>query len=400
MPPRDRLAGLELPIGRQLLIVAVIAIAALATLAAGSRVRSAAPQPTVAAASTAIAPDVRLTATQLATLVVEPVRSVAFRTERIAEGAIALNGDATTAVFSPYSGRITRVLAGLGEQVRPGERLLAIEATELVQGETDLDNAASQLALARISEQRKHAAFESKGGSLQDWQQAQSDLATAQAALAAARNRLRILGRSAEEIAAMERSRSADPLAYVVAPIAGVVTDRQVGPGQYLAAGSSTAVYTIVDLSTVWLVADVREDDAPLIERGQHVEVSVPALPGRTFDATVTSVGATVDPVTHRVPVRATLANPGGKFKPGMFASFRIATSAATSAPAVPEEAVVREGSEARVWVLEPDHAVALRPIRTGRIRDGMVEVLEGLRIGDRVVTRGSLFIDRAAQPG
>src|SRR5262249_4628393 len=156
----------------------------------------------------------------------------------------------------------------------------------------------------------------------------------------------------------------------------------QVGPGQYLQSGSSTAVYTIGDLSKVWLVANVRENDAPLIERGQKIEVHVPALPGERLEATVTAVGATVDAVTHRVPVRATLINPGGKLKPGMFASFNIITSGATASPAVPEEAVVREGDEARVWVLGDGRTVGLREIRTGRTRDGMVEVLAGLSAG------------------
>jgi cobalt-zinc-cadmium efflux system membrane fusion protein len=186
----------------------------------------------------------------------------------------------------------------------------------------------------------------------------------------------------------------------VTAPIDGVVSDRQVGPGQYLQAGNSTPVYTIGDLTTVWLVADVREVDAPLVEIGQAVEVRVLALPGKIFEAKLTSVGSAVDPVTHRVPVRATIANVDGKLKPQMFANFSIITGAESNALAVPEEAVVREGEAARVWVVQGHDALALRQIRTGRSNNGMVEVLEGLKPGEKVVTRGSLFIDRASQPG
>ena len=138
----------------------------------------------------------------------------------------------------------------------------------------------------------------------------------------------------------------------------------------------------------------------PAIERGQQVEVRVLALPGRVFQATVTELGATVDPVTHRVPVRARLANTDGKLKPEMFASFSIVTSPEVRATAVPEEAVVREGDEARVWIVEDGNGLSLREIRTGRVSGGMVEVLQGLRPGERVVSRGSVFIDRAAQPG
>jgi cobalt-zinc-cadmium efflux system membrane fusion protein len=186
----------------------------------------------------------------------------------------------------------------------------------------------------------------------------------------------------------------------VTAPIDGVVTDRQVGPGQYLQAGNSTPVYTIGDLASVWLVADVREIDAPLVEIGQEIEVRVLALPGRVFTAKLTSVGSAVDSVTHRVPVRATIENRDGKLKPQMFATFSIITSGESDALAVPEEAVVREGEAARVWVVQGGNDLALRQIHTGRINNGMVEVLDGLEPGDKVVTRGSLFIDRAAQPG
>jgi cobalt-zinc-cadmium efflux system membrane fusion protein len=281
-----------------------------------------------------------------------------------------------------------------------GAPLLAVEASEIVQAQTDLTNAGAQLKLARINEERRHAAYDAKGGSLQDWQQAQADLVTAQSALAAAQNRLRILGKSDAEIGAMQNAAHADAVAYVVAPLAGVVTDRQVGPGQNLQAGSSTPVYTIGDLSSVWLQADVREVDAPLIAEGQEVDVRVLALPDRTYRARVTFIGASVDPVTRRVPVRAVIANADRKLKPEMFASFSIVTSAESMALAVPEEAVVREGDSARVWVLQGGDVLALRPIRTGRTHDGMVEVLQGLSGGERIVTRGSLFIDRAAQPG
>ena len=293
-----------------------------------------------------------------------------------------------------------RVMASPGEYVKRGAPLLRIEASEFAQAQSDLHNAAATLKLARINEERKHAAYDNKGGSLQDWQQAQVDLAAAENAATSAGNRLRILGKSDQEIAQLEGAKKTNPETSVVAPIAGVVTDRQVGPGQYIQAGASTPVFSIGDLSTVWLVAAVPETDAPFIERGQEVEVRVLALPGQIFKAKLTAVGAQVDPVTRRVPVRATLANPAGKLKPQMFASFSIITSGESQAPSVPEEAIVREGDQARVWVVSQHNTLALRSIRTGRSSDGMVEVVAGLTAGERVVTRGSLFIDRAARPG
>jgi membrane fusion protein, heavy metal efflux system len=390
-----------LPPGKQIRVVLVIVLVAAGALAIGwgtlrARASEPAPPPETLASN-----EVHLSSAQLATLEINTVAIRAFRTEEVTDGRIALNGDTTTQVFSPYSGRVVRVLASPGEYVKPGAPLLRIEASEYVQAQSDLLNAAATLKLARINEERKHAAYDSKGGSLQDWQQAQVDLAAAENASTSAANRLRILGKSDKEIAAIETAKKTDAATFVVAPIGGIVTDRQVGPGQYIQSGASSPVFSIGDLSTVWLVADVPETDAPFIERGQEVEVRVLALPGQLFKAKLTAIGAQVDPVTRRVPVRATLANADGKLKPQMFASFSIITSSGDSqAPSVPEEAIVREGDQARVWVVAPNNTLSLRSIRTGRSNGGLVEVLEGLKAGERVVTRGSLFIDRAARPG
>jgi membrane fusion protein, heavy metal efflux system len=390
-----------LPPGKQIRVVLVIVLAAAGALAVGwgaLRARASEPPPPN---ETLASNEVHLSSAQLGTLEINTVTTRAFRTEEVTDGQIALNGDTTTQVFSPYSGRVVRVLASPGEYVKPGAPLLRIEASEYVQAQSDLLNAAATLKLARINEERKHAAYDSKGGSLQDWQQAQVDLAAAENASTSAANRLRILGKSDKEIAAIETAKKTDAATVVVAPIGGIVTDRQVGPGQYIQSGASSPVFSIGDLSTVWLVADVPETDAPFIERGQEVEVRVLALPGQLFKAKLTAIGAQVDPVTRRVPVRATLANVDGKLKPQMFASFSIITSSGDSqAPSVPEEAIVREGDQARVWVVAHNNTLSLRSIRTGRSNDGMVEVLEGLKAGERVVTRGSLFIDRAARPG
>lgn len=389
-----------LPPGKQIRVVLVVVLIAAAALAIGwGALRARASEP-VDAKAAASASELRLSTAQLATLEIDPVTTRAFRTEDVTDGRIALNGDTTTQVFSPYSGRVVRVMASPGEYVKQGAPLLRIEATEFVQAQSDLLNTAATLKLARINEERKHAAYDGKGGSQQDWQQAQVDRAAAENAYASASNRLRILGKTDREIAAIEGAKKADAATVVVAPINGVVTDRQVGPGQYIQAGSSTPVFTIGDLSTVWLVAEVHETDAPFIERGQTVEVRVLALPGQVFRAKLTAVGAEVDSITHRVPVRATLANPDGKLKPQMFASFSIITSDESQAPAVPDAAVVREGEQARVWVVAKDNTLTLRSIHTGRTNEGMVEVLDGLKAGERVVTRGSLFIDRAARPG
>lgn len=394
------LARRALPRRRQAQLVGVLALGAAGILSVGwaaSFLHAAHGGTTTDATSSG---ELRLTATQLSGLTIRPVSWMSFRSEEQTEGRITLNSDTATQVFTPYSGRVIRVLAGIGEHVRRGAPLFSIEASEFAQAQSDLHNALSQLKLARIGEARRHAAFDSKGGSLQDWQQAQADLAAAQTQLDSVHNRLRIFGQTDSQIRALEHISAPNPITEVVAPIDGVVTERQIGPGEYLQAGSPTPLYTIGNLTTVWLLAEVREVDAPRIEVGQEVEVRVLALPGRIFRAKLTAVGAAVDPATRRVPVRATLDNRDGKLKPQMFATFNIITSGDSEALAVPEEAVVREGEAARVWVLDHGNKLSLRSIHAGRISNGMVEVLTGLEAGEKVVTRGSLFIDRAAQPG
>jgi cobalt-zinc-cadmium efflux system membrane fusion protein len=342
----------------------------------------------------------RATPQQLKSLTVETVAVHAFVSEELTEGKIAVNADRATPVFSPYSGRVTRVIAGLGDTVKSGAPLAAVEASEFVQAQNDLSTAASQVKIARISEARKHALYDAKGGSLQDWQQAQADLTAAETALNSVRNRLRILGKSDSEIDALEVSHTMNPTATIVAPIGGVVVDRQVGPGQYLQAGGGTPVFTIADPSSVWLLANVRESDAGLVRLGQAVEVHVLAYSMRAFKARVTYVAAVVDPITHRLPVRAVIENLDLALKPEMFANFRILTSDASDSPAVPQAAVVYEGDLAHVWVLSGDGLLAYRSIRTGRSNEGLVEVLDGLKPGERIVTKGGLFIDQVAVPG
>lgn len=347
----------------------------------------------------------------------EPVKEMSFVGELITDGTIAYNDETTTPVFSPYSGRVAKLFGKPGDVVVKGAPLMAVEATEFVQGQNDLatavgalNTANAQVTLTRASEKRQHELYLAKAGALKDWLQSQADLATAQNALRTAeialgstRNRLRILGKSDAEIHALENAPNAQAVtseAIVRAPIAGTVTQRQVGTGQYIqssAAGATNPVFTIGNLSTVWLVANVRETDAPLMRVGQPVELSVLAWPERKFQAKLAWVAPAIDPTTHRLPVRAEVDNRDGALKPMMFATIRILTGDQATAPGVPLSAVVYEGAEAHVYVARDDGALALRSIQTGRVNGEAVEVSAGLVAGERIVTSGALFIDRAA---
>jgi cobalt-zinc-cadmium efflux system membrane fusion protein len=358
----------------------------------------------------------RPTAEQWTGFKIEPVRLVSFRPEQVTEGSIAIDDDLTTPVFSPYSGRVIKLIAKLGDHVEQGAPLFEIQASEFAQVQNDLitalanlQTARSQLTMAQTTEKRAHQLYLAQGGALKDWQQAQTDLVTAQntvrsdeIALHTVRRRLRILGKDDTEIAALEAqpTQKLDSSTTVRAPIAGIITQRQIGLGQFInstAGGASNPVYTIGNLSTVWLIANVREVDAPLMQLGLPVEVHVLAFPGRVFRAKISWVAPSIDPSTHRLSVRADVENPDRELKPGMFANFSIITGEAATAPAVPQEAIVYEGERARVWVAGADGTIAARSVRVGQTTDGIVEILGGLTKGEKVVTSGALFIDRAA---
>jgi len=400
---------------RALTLVVVGAVAALA-LAISSKARfSAEPEKpngkrSNASASRTFTP----TPTQWAAFRIEPVVSREFRAELVTDGKISVDEERATPIFSPYSGRVTRLLVKPGDAVQRGERLFTLEVADVVQAQNDfiaaatgLNKARSQLDLARINEKRQRDLYEGKATPLKELQQAQAaliaaqnDLRSAEVAFEAARNRLRILGKTDAEIAAFLEKGQISAETPIYAPIDGTVVQRKVGPGQYVSSGASEPVYVIGDLSTVWLIAFVRETDTPKLRPGQAVDFTVLAYPGRVFKTKVSYVAATVDSSVRRILVRASVDNTDNLLKPEMFATVTIITGDGTTSPAVPREAIIYEGEDARVWVARKEKSVELRMIKTGLVNGDMVQVLEGLAPGEKVITKGTLFIDRAAGDG
>lgn len=327
----------------------------------------------------------------------------------VSDGTVAVDDELTTPVLSPFTGRVTRVFATAGQRVRRGAPLFAVAGSELVQAHADLRSAvaarfaaANALAVANTVTARQLRLLNGGAAATRDVQQASVDAANAlsqftaaDANLAAVRGRFAILGVPAE-------GGSANGEATVRAPVAGSVITRTIAQGQLVqsaATGANTPLLTLSDLSRVWLTANLREADAGRIHVGDRIAARVAGLPGRTFGGRIDTVGATVDPATRRVTARATVDNPGGLLRPGMFAEMRLAGVTTQEHPAVPESAVVYEGDSAHVWVAHPDHSLEVRTIRAGRAENGRVEALAGLKPGDIVVTGGAVFIDRAARP-
>jgi cobalt-zinc-cadmium efflux system membrane fusion protein len=298
-----------------------------------------------------------------------------------------------------------------GDHVEKGAPLFRIDSTDLVQAQNDdiaaaaaLAKARSQVNLLSAAYKRQQALLAIQGAAVKDVQQAQADLTgaendqrSAEIALAATRDRLHILGITDGAIRVLEATRRTDPSLVIPAPLAGTITLRKLGPGQYVSGGASDPVVTVGDLKLVWLIANARESDAPLIHVGEKVRVTVTAYPGKVFNAVVSYVAPTVDPDTHRLPLRAEVQNDGDMLKPEMFANFTIDVAPQHMGVAVPEDAVVYDGESARVWVLQPDGSLAGKPITIGTTNGGLVEALSGVAAGDKIVTKGSIFIDRAA---
>jgi len=351
---------------------------------------------------------------QWAMLTVQPVATRVFRTEHLTEGKIAINEELSTPVFPPYAGRVTRVTAKPGEAVVAGQPLFFIEATDMVQAQNDfmaalamVNKANARVVLTEIVDKQNRRLLESKAGSLRDSQiaeadvaQARSELRVAETTLEAARNRLRILGKSDQEIATFQDKGRISPETPIYAPISGTVVQRKLGPGQYVSytsTGSIDPVFTIGDLSTVWVVAYVRESEASKVRVGQQLEFKVMAYPDRVFPATISYVAAAFDTGTRRLLVRAIVDNAEHLFKPEMFASVTLFTNGSNETVAVPRDAVVFDAGRARVWVVREDRSIEQRQVTTGLVSGKMIEVLSGLQPGETIVTKGGIFVDRAA---
>jgi cobalt-zinc-cadmium efflux system membrane fusion protein len=398
--------------GRRLVIalVAIGVVVGAVTIASRTFVQRAKSSETSRAAkgdSTRFAPS----AAEWASLAFEPAAEQVFRAEHVTEGKIAVNEDSSTPIFSPYAGRVVKLLVKPSDVVRRGQELFVIEATDTVQALNDfitalsaLSSARSKLKLVEINEKRQNDLYTGKAVPLKDWQNAQNDLATAQndvraaeTAFEAAHNRLRILGRSEEQITAFQQTRQISAETSIYSPLGGTVVQRKVGPGQFISTGASEPVFVIGDLSTVWLTAFVRESEAADVHVGQDVDFKVLALPGRSFTAKVDYVSAAIDPMTRRLMVRATIDNKDGLFKPEMFANVTIYSGDGRKSVGVRKQALIYEGDRVRLWVAHDDKSLELREIQTGLINGDEVEVRSNLKPGEAVVIKGSLFIDRAA---
>jgi len=365
------------------------------------------PTPSEKAASRGRAPaqaakvEVELTEKQAAAIQVGPVGRATFNVAKQAVGNIDFNQNRLVQVFTPYAGRIIASFANVGDRVLRGQTLFTIDSPDLLTAESSLIAAAGVLTLQNRNLTRLKAILSGGGGAQKDVDQTTSDQQTAEGALKAARDAVRIFGKTDEEIDKIIADRKADSVLVVRAPIGGLITQSQSPPGLYVQPGNAPPPMTVADTSTMWMIANIPEADSAPLRVGQAVKVRVSAQPGRTFDGAITVVGASVDANTRRVMVRSEVKDPDSLLRAGMFATFTIELGSAADQPAVPNSAIVREGDGSMtVWATTDRRRFEKRVVKTGLQQGGVTQILDGLQAGEQIATDGAIFISNKLDMG
>jgi len=337
---------------------------------------------------------VDLSDSQLASVKVAPVEDREFPVEKQAVGSIDFDEDMETQVFTPYQGKIIALFAAVGDDVKKGQTLFTIDSPDLLQAESTLIAAAGVLELTTRNLTRLRELYKTLAVSQRDLDQGTSDQQTAEGNLRAARDAVRIFGKSDADIERIIANRSADPTLVVPSPITGRITARNAAPGLFVQPGSPPPPFVVADINTMWMLANVAENDSPAFRVGQEVKVRLGAFPGRVFDGKITTIGASVDPNTRRVLVRSEIKDPQHELRSGMFANFVIEVAPPVRSPAVSADGVVREGDGTMtVWVTADRRRFTKRTVKIGEPRDGYWQILEGVQVGELVATEGALFL-------
>jgi cobalt-zinc-cadmium efflux system membrane fusion protein len=346
-------------------------------------------------------PHVDLSEKQAATLKIGPVGSRDFDVFKTAVGTIDFNENMLVQVFSQYPGKIIKASYNVGDDIKQGDILFTIDSPDLLQAESALLASAGVLELQKRTLGRLTNLLKAGGSAQKDVDQATSDQQTAEGNYKAARNAAHVFGKSDAEIDRILDERKVDSTLVVTSPISGRIISRNAAPGFLTQPGTAPAPYTVADVSTMWMIANVIEIDTPAYKINQAVDVRVPAYPDHVFKGHVTAVGATIDPNTHRQLVRSEIDDPEHLLRSGMFASFVIHVGEPLRSPAVRATGVVREGDGTMtVWVTNDRRRFTKRTVKVGIQQDGWDQILEGLRPDELVVVEGAVFLSNKLVTG
>jgi cobalt-zinc-cadmium efflux system membrane fusion protein len=308
-------------------------------------------------------------------------------------GKVAYGEDRYSRVSSPVQGRVLEVRARLGDRVKVGEILLVVDSPDIAQAYSEFMKEHSELTYVTRAYELAKDLYESKALSQKDLKQAENDAIKAQAEFRRAKERLLSLRVPAGELEKPLAEQKITSRFEMRSPLTGTVVERTVTPGQSVGGDPGQVLFTVADLDVLQVVADVYERDLGLVHGGQVATVTVEAYPGVIFPGAVAAIGDVVDPNTRTIKVRAWVNNEEHKLKPEMFARLNIDLGDGASFIAVPKEAVLEIDGKEYVYVVEGDDRYVKHEVKVGTASADLVRILEGLKPGERVVTKGAILL-------
>ncbi|OGU13533.1 MAG: efflux transporter periplasmic adaptor subunit [Geobacteraceae bacterium GWC2_53_11] len=311
-------------------------------------------------------------------------------------GKVEANADRIAHVSPRIPGKIVAVKASLGDSVSAGQSLASLDSVELGEALSRYHQSKTKLALAHSNMERIKGLVEKKIAARKDIFQAETDFKTAQTELHTDEERLSLYGVSVADLKGDDRKK---PLLPVRSPIGGIITEKHAIVGEL--SDPSKSLYTVADLSSVWVMVDINEKDLSKVRKGQAATVIIGAYPDLKFRGRINHLADMVDQATRTVKARIEVANPGRKLKPEMFATVELALAAdAPPVVAVPEDALQDLDGKKVVFVAENEAEFAARPVQTGRAAGGMVEIVSGLKEGERYAVKGSFILKSEVKKG
>lgn len=324
-------------------------------------------------------------------LKIEPVTSMEIGETLHLPGRITLNEHRVARVGPSVTGRVTHVAAFIGQNVRQGERLASINSTELSTAQAAYLKARTQMNLHRLAVERARRLLEADVISRAELTERESQLAEIEVEVRASKDQLVVMGMSENAIQRLSNSGQINSVIPVTATLSGTVIERKISIGQIVEPADD--LFTIADLSEVWVVAEAPEQQAFLVEIGGQAEVQIPALPGQKITGKVIYVADTVNPSTRTVTVRMEVENPERKIKPEMLATMVIHRPRVSSLN-IPAKAVVRAGDHDYVFVQIAEDQFVMTPVSLGPDLGGIRRVIGGLTEGQRIVVDGAFHLN------
>lgn len=327
----------------------------------------------------------------LAQLTLDEVRSRPLVENLRVAGQIDFDEQRLARIGATITGRVTEIDAWLGQEVRKGDVLARLNSSELSEQQLAYLKARAQLELNRRNAERARALFEADVIGAAELQRRESEYKISQAETRAAADQLQLLGVSPAAIERLGRQGEVNSVTPVVATMSGVVVERKLAQGQVVQPADS--LFVVADLSRLWAVAQVPEQQVGLVKVGQTVNIEVPALGNEKLTGKLIFVGQTIDPETRTVLVRTELDNRDGRLKPAMLATMLIEARPVESV-VVPASAVVRQNDEDHVFVAEGNGTFRLVRVRLGPEQGGVRAALSGLKGGERIVVDGAFHLN------